>query len=359
MRADYDVDPEDGIMSLVVHLYKDGKEIQQDSFGRELSFENYKKAREWIDSRTYSLEDKLSQIANELDPYDGNAHVGEDKFGHYISFGESPEAVTRIYVKEDYTYDFVTMEADNYKDLLVDGYDWEKLVGRDWEKILNITNDDDNGIFEIDLPAIVKKYYVPFTNSVLSICSGKGLKNLLKDISGYSYAPDLSNSKRLLNMNKHPMSEAKKKSKKKRLGGTLNTDAGNVEHNIKMFNHVNSPIDGPANNPISGPMGGNVDGAATATACCESYTDGKETYYAAKYRGAFSDTLHKVYFSCDGDIEDAEKLLDELISEPYTDARVLGSVDKKSAERDGFTCIGDCGDKSLDDDFNMSARTLW
>jgi hypothetical protein len=155
---------------------------------------------------------------------------------------------------------------------------------------------------------------------------------------------------------KEDMNEAKKK---KKPYDSMNPDAGNVEHNIKMFNHANSPVDGPVNNPISGPMGGNVDGAATATACCESYTDGKETYYAAKYRGAFSDTLHKVYFSCDGDIEDAEKLLDELISEPYTDARVLGSVDKKSAERDGFTCIGDCDNKSLDDDFNMSARTLW
>ena len=227
----------------------------------------------------------------------------------------------------------------------------------------------------------------------------------------------------------------------KGLNGTLNPNAGNVEHNIKMFNHINSPVEGPANNPISGPMGGNVDGAATATACCEAledtsgkrkfrlyywdpngegtdalnspeefknYYDANESYedvwamdeddayekfmtstgekyevtgieefilnnpmikslgesaetkyYMAKYRGAFSDTLHKVYFSCDGDIEDAERLLDELISEPYTDARVLGSVDKKSAERDGFTCIGDCDNKSLDDDFNMSARTLW
>lgn len=234
---------------------------------------------------------------------------------------------------------------------------------------------------------------------------------------------------------------AKKHKKKLRgLGGTLNPNAGNVEHNINMFNHMNSPAGGPSNNPVSGPFGGDVS-APSVGGCCEAledtsgkrkfrlyywdpngegtdtlnspeefknYYDANESYedvwatdeddayekfmastgekyevtgieefilnnqmrkslgesaetkyYMAKYRGAFSDTLHKVYFSCDGDIEDAEKLLDELISEPYTDARVLGSVDKKSAERDGFTCIGDCDNKSLDDDFNMSARTLW
>ena len=53
------------------------------------------------------------------------------------------------------------------------------------------------------------------------------------------------------------LNEAKKK-KKKRLGGTLNPDAGNVEHNINMFNHMNSPTGGPSNNPVSGPFGGDV-----------------------------------------------------------------------------------------------------
>ena len=85
----------------------------------------------------------------------------------------------------------------------------------------------------------------------------------------------------------------------------------------------------------------------------------KEQYYMAKYRGVNTDRLHKVYFSCDGDFEDAENLLDELIAEPYTSARVLGTVSKAAAERDGFTKIGGTSGQELDDDFNMSTRTLW
>lgn len=82
-------------------------------------------------------------------------------------------------------------------------------------------------------------------------------------------------------------------------------------------------------------------------------------YYMAKYRGVNTDRLHKVYFSCEGNFEDAENLLDALIAEPYTDARVLGTVSPAEAERDGFTKIGGTSNKELDDDFNMSTRTLW
>lgn len=85
----------------------------------------------------------------------------------------------------------------------------------------------------------------------------------------------------------------------------------------------------------------------------------KEQYYMAKYRGANTDRLHKVYFRCDGDFEDAENLLDELIAEPYTSARVLGTASKAEAERDGFTKIGGTSGTELDDDFSMSTRTLW
>lgn len=46
--------------------------------------------------------------------------------------------------------------------------------------------------------------------------------------------------------------------KKKKNGALVNPDAGNVEHNIEMFNKMNSPVDGPSNNPISGPFGGDV-----------------------------------------------------------------------------------------------------
>lgn len=54
--------------------------------------------------------------------------------------------------------------------------------------------------------------------------------------------------------------------KKKKNGALVNPDAGNVEHNIEMFNKMNSPVDGPSNNPVSGPFGGDV-------ACAESLTE--------------------------------------------------------------------------------------
>lgn len=57
-----------------------------------------------------------------------------------------------------------------------------------------------------------------------------------------------------------------KKHKKKQKGlpalSRLNTNAGNVEHNVNMFNHMNSPAEGPSNNPISGPFGGDVSAPA-------------------------------------------------------------------------------------------------
>lgn len=40
----------------------------------------------------------------------------------------------------------------------------------------------------------------------------------------------------------------------------LNRNAGNVEYNVAMFNHANTPADGPSNNPVSGPFGGDVGG---------------------------------------------------------------------------------------------------
>lgn len=42
-----------------------------------------------------------------------------------------------------------------------------------------------------------------------------------------------------------------------------NTDAGNVKHNVAMFNRMNNPIEAPCINPVSGPFGNNVGGEAT------------------------------------------------------------------------------------------------
>lgn len=68
-----------------------------------------------------------------------------------------------------------------------------------------------------------------------------------------------------------------KKHKKRQNGlpalSTLNTNAGNVEHNVSMFNKMTSSTEGPSNNPISGPMGGDC--------VCESFNsdDSVELYY--------------------------------------------------------------------------------
>lgn len=76
-----------------------------------------------------------------------------------------------------------------------------------------------------------------------------------------------------------------KKAKKKQKGlpalTKINTNAGNVEHNVAMFNKINSPIDGPSNNPISGPFGGDVttstaEGAAMGESLHEDITMNNE-----------------------------------------------------------------------------------
>lgn len=48
------------------------------------------------------------------------------------------------------------------------------------------------------------------------------------------------------------VNEAKKK---KKPFDSINTNAGNVEHNIAMFNKASSPTEAPCTNPVSGPMG--------------------------------------------------------------------------------------------------------
>ena len=64
-----------------------------------------------------------------------------------------------------------------------------------------------------------------------------------------------------------------KKHKNKQNGApalsTLNTNAGNVEKSIEIFNKMNSPVESPSNNPISGPFGDSVEFSGEE-ACCES-----------------------------------------------------------------------------------------
>lgn len=50
----------------------------------------------------------------------------------------------------------------------------------------------------------------------------------------------------------------------------LNTNAGNVEHNVSMFNHMNTAAGGPTNNPVSGPFGGDSSAPSASGGMGES-----------------------------------------------------------------------------------------
>lgn len=74
----------------------------------------------------------------------------------------------------------------------------------------------------------------------------------------------------------------------------------------------------------------------------ENITEGAEKCYAAKYTAVDSEgnkTQKKICFMCDGTIEDAEKEVDALIKEPYTELKVIGSCLKGVAEKDGYKLI--------------------
>ena len=97
----------------------------------------------------------------------------------------------------------------------------------------------------------------------------------------------------------------------------------------------------------------------------ENLTEGAEKCYAAKYTAVDSEgnkVQKKICFMCDGTIEDAEKLADEMINEPYSELNVIGSVLKDAARKDGFvfveSCNGPvrnkstCGKRSLKESFD-------
>lgn len=572
MVAEYTIDAEEGNWSFAVTIYRNGKPVPKptNEFFEPTTFESFKAARAWIDknAKKCSLEDKLNQICAYIrqssDYSEDELRVAKDEYGYYILDRDYQGDNWHIYVKSNYAYDVVNCKNPG---------EWEYMSVEEFEKLIKeypeyfdgieYSIDDDSVSCELEYHEAQKDLYAPFIGSPFSMhqyegCSLYDFVERVLEIYGDSIDKD---NEFLVDEYDcsipESLTEARKK-KKKRLGGTLNPDAGNVEHNINMFNHMNNPTDGPSNNPVSGPFGGDVS-APSSDGCCESlkkrfiegmrltngmredehyyFDDGnysyhffskvdrygitnqfavlvvdygfefhydqmykdektgvdtipvtmrhdkpkkicyfefdentqpdivdafldddmvafrnavkaaaekeieknplnetklkeaatktvyraeyyepkldkwvsyyensdvekvkshkddpifgnpkvrvseytvsgvrkpsykfvklvesveqKEKYYTAKYRGVNTDRLHKVYFSCDGDFEDAENLLDELIAEPYTSARVLGTVSKAEAERDGFTKIGGTSGKELDDDFNMSTRTLW
>ena len=68
----------------------------------------------------------------------------------------------------------------------------------------------------------------------------------------------LADAEEAIDMARHYVDETLTEAKKKNKKYNINYNAGNVEHNINMFNKMNSPVEGPTNNPVSGPFGGDV-----------------------------------------------------------------------------------------------------
>lgn len=94
---------------------------------------------------------------------------------------------------------------------------------------------------------------------------------------------------------------------KKRLKGLprvgFNPNAGNVEHNIKMFNHMND-IGDLSNNPISGPFGGDVSapagdsaGMSMGESLKESIIDSNMIEFLRKHKNDFIENQTKNWIS--------------------------------------------------------------
>ncbi len=118
------------------------------------------------------------------------------------------------------------------------------------------------------------------------------------------------------------LTEAEKK-RKKRPGVTLNPNAGNVEHNINMFNHMNNPTSGPSTNP-NGPMG-------------EAY---KKSTVNSYIRDRLNDFYIPEYFS-DGTEPNIDKLVTDITNiiktkYPYMLDYIKYWADAEAAEEAGI-----------------------
>lgn len=93
------------------------------------------------------------------------------------------------------------------------------------------------------------------------------------------------------------LTESNHKRKKKKPYDSINKNAGNVEHNIAMFNHMSNPTDSPCTNPISGPMGESIEPMSQ-----DEFSDILKKRAVDHYRGF--DILHSTWHIKHGDKED-------------------------------------------------------
>ncbi len=174
MWADYDVDTEEGIISLIVHLYKNGKEVHQNEFGAELTFENFREARKWVDAHSSkcSLPDKLKQfcsIMNRKTEGDPKLSVDKDEYGYYISRSDGHNIEDgKIYFDDKYSYDYVY-----YHDPDIDWYEVAEYFGDNLDDVgIELKRDRDGASVGIEsapkLYDLRRDYFVPFDSSPLS-----------------------------------------------------------------------------------------------------------------------------------------------------------------------------------------------
>lgn len=262
------IDPEEGTANFSVYIRKNGKEITGKN-GSVLTFNGFRHAREWIDKNTHkcSGKDKLYQLKalwgfEDEKKYINVAHDGNCYFmcEEYDSEGD----IWRLYLDDSFNYAFVPMTTDDLQDVKFEIFDW---LGDDAGEFFEISDEGKPVDFkDIDVVSIVDYYYTPFKNQPIELVSERGLNQLAKNLN-WMFGFSLSGEALEAFCDEYDCSvptnltEAKKKQKKKPFD-SINKNAGNVEHNINMFNMASNPVCAPCNNPVSGPMGGNV--------CCES-----------------------------------------------------------------------------------------
>lgn len=254
------IDPEEGTVDFSVHIMKNGKPLK-DKNGT-LTFKGFRKAREYVDSITKpcTVIEKLEQLKTLYNRHNKDAAYIKGNNPYVLYFDDNkhygyPPLYT-IKIDNDFNFSLSYVGAvDAYLDFNEEDLEWiESQTGaQDADDV------DMHELFNIVLAQPIGKE-TPFT------IVGRGWSEVLSamdetiriDQCGVTawemkcieneYDCSIPSS----------MTESKKK---KKPYDSINYNAGNVEHNISMFNKMNSPIASPIANPVNGSVG---------EGCCEA-----------------------------------------------------------------------------------------
>lgn len=141
-------------------------------------------------------------------------------------------------------------------------YDWISTHRSEFEVYTDKSEDELNKLL-IELTHSINSVNVEHREYVGSHVETHGLETppyeTVHDYEDTVSAVDVSLKVMQVTLNCEECDTLEESKKKKELPYTsLNPNAGNVEHNIEMFNKMNNPSGTLSNNPISGPMSGNV-----------------------------------------------------------------------------------------------------